>query len=173
MSCKNCKKRKLSEQTDSSSSGPYDSPLAWEQGGILTQDTGLDMVGSETFEDAPEIGISDDLGGVDIITISIEDLGMGDTNLSDIFGDEEEDTSLDDTVEYEEEDTSLDDTVEYEDDNWLVIDKKPEEDEEEEISIDEEEEYLRRLYENPTTPKFKRTLNESVKNIRNMIKRIS
>ncbi len=158
MSCKNCKKRKIAEQTDSSSSGQYDSPAAWEQGGILTQDTGLDMVGSESFEDAPEISISDDLGGIDVITISIEDLGMGDTNLSDIFGGEEEDSSLDDTIEYEDE-------------NWIVIDKEPEDEVEDEE--DEEEEYLRSLHEQGDPPKIKRTLNESVKNIRKMIKRIS
>ena len=161
MSCKNCKKRKISEQTDSSSSGQYDSPAAWEQGGILTKDIGLDMIGSETFEDAPEIGITDDLGGIDVITISIEDLGMGDTSLGDIFSDGEEDSSLDDTVEYEDE-------------NWIVIDKEPEDEmeDEEEISI-EEEEYLRSLHEQGDPPKFKRTLTESVSKIRKMIKRMS
>ena len=135
-------KKSVNEQTSADNSGQYTSPEAWEAGGILTTSTGNQMVGSETLDSAPTIGIADDFTDIDVTILSMDDINSTPTNLEDLLGDVVDGDSVEP----------------------LSITVSDEE-------IPDEEEILSALYDNKafTTP----TLNESVKKIRKMIKRIS
>ena len=148
--------KSVNEQTSADNSGQYDTPAAWEAGGILTIPTSNDMVGSETMLSAPEINVMDELGDMEMTILTIDDVDNGVTGgLESLLGD-----------------VVSDDEVEYEDEDWLVIDKNSDD---EEVDVDiitqEEKNALYEKYSYRTSSKDK-PITENVNKIRNMIKRM-
>ena len=144
--------KSLSEQTSADNSGQYTSPAAWEQGGILTTNTGTALAGSETLGGAPEIGITDDFNDVDVTILSLDDLDGMPIGLEDLLGD----VVSNDEVSIETQ---------------IPLEFDPEDELTPEDELISEGRKMKKLYK--TTPVKKRTLTESVKNIRKMIKRMS
>jgi len=152
-------KKSMNEQTSSESSGQYDTPMAWEEGGILTTNTGTGMVGSEVLSTAPDIDELGDFDDVDITVISIEDLDMGPNTLGDLFNGGE--NMVDDEVDFSV--------------NELMDDEEDEEDEFgtqlQESLINKEQNRIKILY-NVKNPTKKRTLKESILDVRKNIRKI-
>jgi len=138
-------KKSINEQTSADNSGQYESPAAWEAGGILTIPTSNEMVGSETLSTAPEVGMMDQLDDMELTILTIDDVDNGMMGgLESLLGD----VVSDDDVEYDGEEVDID-IITTEENNEL---------------------YEKYSYKTSSTQK---PITESVSKIRKMIKRMS